>query len=256
MRHIKLLFALALSLCLAVSPALAFTVTYKTAAVGNITASENSPAVTIAANDTVLVMGGVNTLPSSSSVIKVTDQAGDTFSVYQCAQTAGSTVAGYVAMAVTTGLSSQTITLTTVGGGNMTAPFLEVEDVAGAATSSPEDTAARACAGSSTSSTSPSNTSGVPSGSNELVVSSYSSNSTDSGASVTETGSWTNPHALGGSTNIFYRGAYLTNSGALAETRNPTTNSAPWTMPITAICPSGGCSAAAKKNTLLFQSIP
>ena len=262
MRHIKLLLGLALAYCLTASPALAaFGYTWKVAALGgSASGTISTTAQTITAGHMILVVGGAGTMPAGTTLLVTDQNVSDTFTTYQCLQTAGSTHAAVISWVITAGLSSQTLSISTNGAGNAAGLYMEVIDVTGMAASSPEDTAARACTdngGSAT--TSPTQTSGVPTGAGELFVSPYISNHTNVSFSFTEDSAWTVNHALGGSSNVTFQGARMINAGSGAVTRAPTTTSASYAMPITAFCPSGGsggCSAPAVINKFMFQPAP
>jgi hypothetical protein len=113
-----------------------------------------------------------------------------------------------------------------------TSMFINTAQVSGGLGVSPEDSAVRACNGSSSSTTSPTVTSGSPSLAGDLFVSAYGAPSNSSGFTYTnDSGNgWTQLGGTGGNTNGVAAIVYQTNAGAGTKTNNPTTSSAGYAL--------------------------
>lgn len=240
--------ALALGLCLCASPALAFTLTFSNFG-DNSTGSVHSVAsgnMTVSAGSLVFVDGDMLQMNASTDAVSVTDGAGNSYTVYQCPETAGSTNVSFVAWSVlTNALSAQPVTVadTTNAGTNIGAgggiSFLTWV-ISGAKATSPEDTAARACNGSTTSTVSPTVTSGTPSQSGDFLFYNYISPTNGSGFSYTVDSAhgWaSNGACSSGSARQTVCSDSQTNAGSGTKISNPTTQSAPYASQIIAFLP-------------------
>lgn len=238
----KRLASLAAALCLSASPALAAwaTPTQVTTAVNAGASSLTSSSVSVSAGHLIVVSGTIR----GTTITGITDQAGDTFTLATPCQRGANTDYSFVAWTVTAGLSSQTIS--TTQGGTSTGTAFVVWDITGQAASSPEDTAARACAFSNTAVTNPSVTSGTPSQSGDLFIASWGSPTSSSGLTYATAGSWlpaTNFFA--GNTSIGTVGTYLDATGSgTTQTNSPTTASRNYMFFVTAFKPLAAASTA------------
>jgi hypothetical protein len=241
---------------IAASPALAFTLSPAVAtAQSNVsTHSITSSAFSAGANTAVILQGNVTGLNNASDTLSITDSTGGAIAwaaAYQCPTPSATTKISFSVVGYTTaGFTSKTVTVadTAVAGTNWASgAALFISTVTGTASSSVEDAAARACGGSTTPSTNPSVTSGVPTGSGEFFVATYNGQRNSSGATYTEdTGNgWTLIGGAFGGANQSDGGGYQVNAGSGALTHNPTVSSAAYSHQIIALCPSGGCGAPA-----------
>lgn len=245
----KKFLALCLASTLAGSPAwAAFTETQVTN--GNVqnqsSTTLSTGSVSIAQNHMAVIVGHVRGTAAGS--VSVADQKSNTYTVYAC-QTPTTNSWTYIAWALmTTALSANTITATFSG--TVSGQDFATWDITGMAASSPEDTVVRACNGSSTTTTTPSVTSGVPSQSNELFFTGWGiENAT--GTSLTANGSWVpvNGYGTGNSTSVSLS-LYLPPPSSGAQTFAPTTSAQIYSMPITAFKPLVSSSACQSLSLL------
>jgi hypothetical protein len=233
----KRFLALAFGALLALSPVQAFgawVITHKDAKVTNNSSTLASSAMTIAAGHVILVTGGLY-MAAGTNTINVTDQASDTFTIYPCPETTGDVHVSFIAYTITSGLSSQTVSVSTNAGLNTI--FFDIEDVAGGAISSIEDSSARACTGSTSSTTTQTITSGTPGTAGDLFVSTLMQQQPAASGTFTEDAGWNTVPGGGGGTTIKMESASLTNSGTGTETRAPTTNASAYAMNVLALKP-------------------
>lgn len=255
----KRLLTLALLLVGLSSPALAvpFAYTFITGSggsnnTGSVHAIQTTSNLSEPIGTLVVFTGDIVGLNSSADAVVVTDAAGNTYTTSQCPQVAGSVNISFVSWSIlTTALVAQKVTLsdTAIGGTNISAGgamFMQGFVLTGAATSSPEDIAARACAGSTSSTTSPTVTSGTPTGAGEFFLSNYMAPQTSTSFAYTADAGhgWAAAGGIGGTTRQTTAGEKQTNAGATALIDNPVTTSAPYALQTVAFCPVGGCSVA------------
>lgn len=255
------LLALALGLCLFASPALAFgTLTFITNSsnsnnTGSVHSILSSGSVTVAANTFTIFTGDVVGLNSSSDSVVVSDPAGNAWTVYQCPVTAGSTNVSWVAWSLlANGLTAQKVTVADTANAGTTisasgAMFMLGFTLSGVATSSPEDTAARACNGNSSATTSPTVTGSTPIGSGEYNLAVYMAPQTSTSFSYTADAGhgWSNI-GVNGTTRQTTTADTQTNATSSGKIDNPTTTSAAYALLSISLCPTGGCVASGSSS--------
>jgi hypothetical protein len=187
--------------------------------------------VTIGVGDLLVVTGALQPNASGDAIV-VSDSAGNSWTVVQVLSGGATVSIEFIAYAViATALSSGSVTVadTSNGSTNFSVCAFHAFDVAGAATSSPEDTAAQATHGAAAT-TSPTITSGTPAQAGDLFFAVYGSPATNTSTYTEDTGNgWTNASlkegTSGATPNITTSAAYLTNSGTGTKTHTPTTSS-------------------------------
>lgn len=200
----------------------------------------------VPANGLIIVQGYVSRAASSGETLKATDSAGDTFNAVLCQDPSLTTDFTVVLYAISTsGLSSGgTVTFSTVSGSNANDMQFIGSFATGGVTVSPNDSSVNACNGGSTSN--PSQTSGTPSQSGDLLVGVYGG---EGSPSFTEDATWTGTFVAGDGTTVI-GGAYFNNSGSGTKTRSLTASAVNWTMGMTGFKLAGV--SAAKCNRLLL----
>lgn len=228
-----ILSALAALFTLALPAQAAFVVTNKTEAVNNGNATLNSSSQSYTAGNVIVAMGIVR-LATSTDTVGVSGALSGAFTLYECNFSAGGATPTqaktFIAWKLAAG-GAEVVTLT--ASATPTSMFLQIAEVSGAAASSPEDAAVRACEGTSSGTSSPTVTSGPPSEAGELIVSPYGRAGNVSGFTYTEDASngWTQIDNAGGNTNVTWAGGYKVSVGSSAVAHNPATTSAGYGMP-------------------------
>lgn len=228
MKILQLSFAL-LALIVLGGPAEAWTVTHKARAGANGAHSTSVSSQTYTAGNLIVAFGFMR-MASSTDVIGVSGSVSGAFSTYQCPTAVGSNQAAFIAYKVATG-GAEIITAADDAAAVATSIGLEVSEISGGLTSSPEDAGVRFCSGAG-STTSPTVTSGAPSNAGQLFVSVYGSAGNVSGFSFTEDLDWTNQTTIDGNTNLRFMPAYRVNAGTGTLTRTPTTSASGYAMPV------------------------
>lgn len=243
----KRLLAPVLALCLIASPAWAAWPTPTQVTVRETVSSGalSTPTISIAAGRVAVVLGVARA--STFTGLSASDQASNTWTMLPLCNGQG-----FIAWSkITNALSSQTITITPTGGVTNGMTY-SVWSVAGFDTTTPEDTAARACNSSGSATTTPSVTSNVPAFSGDLFFSVWAVPSSATGAAFAAGGSWLPSGGYGtGDGNVLSISDYLDATGlGTAQTNNPATNAKAYSMPIFAL-KAAGAAVCVPTGTLL-----
>ena len=256
MRHIKRLLALALTYCLVADPAWAVWSVANLRSSGNpwnhcatchtITFTTN---VVVPANALIILFFNARGTNASTETFSGGD-GGDTFTSKPCVGTTNTNFSGVLYAVSAGGLASgATITFSLVSGLNATDIQFTGAYATGGLTSSPEDTSVAAC-NSGTATISPTVTSGTPSQSGDLIVSSYANFAT--GFTFIEDATWTATFSASDS-NAGVAGAYINNAGSGTKTRSPVSDSTAYAMNTVGFKLAG---VAPASHSLMFQSVP